>query len=239
MYVWELARASGADSRVLLRIEDHDRIRCRPEFESAIVDDLAWLGFVADGELVRQSERTALYEDALNSLRTRGLVYACACSRAEIGGERYPGTCAERNLPDVPGHGLRVRLDVTVERFDDLRLGPQAQQPSEQCGDLLLRDRDGNWTYQLAVVVDDWLQGIDTVIRGIDLLDSTGRQIQLGRHLGRTDPPRFYHHPLVMKSATQKLSKSDRDTGVRELRARGWSAQDVLAAVPMEVRPHN
>src|SRR5262249_10014925 len=133
--------------------------------------------------------------------------------------------------------GLRVRLEGTVERFDDLRLGPQEQQPSTQCGDLLAKDRDGNWTYQFAVVVDDWAQDVDCVVRGEDLLDSTGRQIQLARLLGRADPPAFLHHPLIMKSATQKLSKSDLDTGVRELRARGWSAKQVLAAIPRELRP--
>ena len=78
-----------------------------------------------------------------------------------------------------------MRLDSTIERFEDLRLGPQEQRPSEQCGDVLVRDRDGNWTYQFAVVVDDWLQGVNLVIRGEDLLDSTGRQIQLARLLGR------------------------------------------------------
>jgi len=123
---------------------------------------------------------------------------------------------------------LRVRIEPTVERFDDLRLGPQAQRPSEQCGDLAIRDREGNWTYQFCATVDDFDQGITHVIRGEDLLDSTGRQIQLARLLGRPSPPLFLHHPLIMKSAMQKLSKSDRDTGVRDLRARGWTPQQVL-----------
>jgi len=212
---------------VLLRIEDHDRQRSRKEYEDAILDDLAWLGFVADGPLVRQSERDHIYEDALDSLRPRGLVYACACSRTSYDGERYPGTCADRQMAEAPGLGLRIRLEPTVERFDDLRLGPQAQQPSAQCGDLLARDREGNWTYQFAVVVDDWQQGVNLVVRGEDLLDSTGRQIQLARLLGRAEPPRFLHHELLMKSASQKLSKSDGDTGVRELRARGLTPEQV------------
>jgi glutamyl-Q tRNA(Asp) synthetase len=124
--------------------------------------------------------------------------------------------------------GVRVRLDRTVERFEDRRLGLQEQQPAEQCGDVLVRDRHGNWTYQFAVVVDDWLQGVNLVIRGEDLLDSTGRQIQLARLLGRGHPPVFLHHELLMKTATQKLSKSDGDTGVRDLRARGWSPHAVI-----------
>ena len=123
---------------------------------------------------------------------------------------------------------MRVRLEATIERFDDWRHGPQEQRPSEQCGDLLARDREGNWTYQFAAVVDDWRQGVTLVIRGDDLLASTGRQIQLARLLGRTEPPSFLHHPLVMKSPTQKLSKSDGDTGIRDLRAKGWSAEQVI-----------
>ena len=228
IYVWETARASGRDARVLLRIEDHDRARSRPAFEAALLEDLAWLGFQADGGLTRQSERSFLYERALEGLRARGLTYACECSRAHIGSGAYPGTCRDKSLPQAAGFGIRVRLDSTTERFEDLRLGPQEQRPSEQCGDVLVRDRDGNWTYQFAAVVDDWLQGVNLVIRGEDLLDSTGRQIQLARLLGRAQPPAFLHHELLMKTATQKLSKSDGDTGVRDLRAKGWRPEAVI-----------
>lgn len=231
IYVWDIARAGGTDARVLLRIEDHDRARSRPEYEAALLEDLAWLGFAPDGELTRQSERGALYERALEDLRGRGVTYGCECSRTEIGSGRYPGTCRDKQLQESTGMGIRVKLDSTVERFDDLRLGPQQQIPSEQCGDLLVRDRHGNWTYQFAAVVDDWLQHVNLVIRGEDLLDSTGRQIQLARLLGRERPPAFLHHELLMKSPTQKLSKSDGDTGVRDLRAKGWSAEKVIALV--------
>ena len=111
-------------------------------------------------------------------------------------GERYPGTCADRGLPEGPGLGLRVRLAPSVERFVDLRHGPQEQRPSEQCGDLLVRDRDGNWTYQFAATVDDHVQGVTLVIRGDDLLASTGRQIQLARLLGRAEAAAgSLHHP--------------------------------------------
>ena len=133
-----------------------------------------------------------------------------------------------QRLSESAGVGLRVRLEPTVERFDDWRHGPQEQRPSEQCGDLLVRDREGNWTYQFAAVVDDWRQGVTLVIRGDDLLASTGRQIQLARLLGRSEPPAFLHHPLVMKTPTQKLSKSDGDTGIRDLRAKGWTAEQVI-----------
>ena len=121
-----------------------------------------------------------------------------------------------------------MRLEPGEERFDDGCSGPQVQDPSEQCGDLLIRDRLGNWTYQFAVTVDDWRQDIDVVVRGLDLLESTGRQIRLARMLGREQPPAFAHHPLIMKSPDQKLSKSDSDTGVRDLRARGWTRDMVL-----------
>ena len=163
-------------------------------------------------------------------------MYACECSRSEIvaaagaaGGElRYPGTCAGKGSPRSLGLGVRIRLAPSVERFDDVRHGPQEQRPFEQCGDLLARARHGHWTYQFAVTVDDFRQGVTLVTRGDDLLPSTGRQIQLSRLLGRAGPPRFLHHSLIMKSATQKLSKSDRDTGVRDLRAEGWSAAGVI-----------
>jgi glutamyl-tRNA synthetase/glutamyl-Q tRNA(Asp) synthetase len=92
----------------------------------------------------------------------------------------------------------------------------------------LIRDREGNWTYQFAATVDDHAQGVTLVVRGDDLLASTGRQIQLARLLGRAEPPRFLHHPLIMKTATQKLSKSDRDTGIRDLRAAGWRAAEII-----------
>jgi glutamyl-tRNA synthetase/glutamyl-Q tRNA(Asp) synthetase len=121
-------------------------------------------------------------------------------------------------------------MDPGVERFVDAHLSPQEQDPSAQCGDVLIRDRLGNWTYQFAASVDDFRQGIDLVIRGIDLLPSTGRQIRLARLLGRKRPARFAHHPLIMKSPDQKLSKSGGDTGIRELRARGWTPGQVKAA---------
>ena len=123
-----------------------------------------------------------------------------------------------------------MRIDPGVERFVDGRLGPQEQDPSRQCGDFLLRDRRSNWTYQFAVTVDDWRQEIDLVIRGEDLLASTGRQIRLARLLGRERPPVFLHHRLIMQTPTQKLSKSDGATGVREMRARGCTPDQVKAA---------
>ena len=227
LHVW--GAADERDGRVLLRIEDHDRQRSRPEYEASILEDLAWLGFAPDGPVVRQSERDAIYRKALQPLIDRELVFGCTCSRADIPGDVYPGTCRDKEIELTDGAGWRVRMDPGTERFFDDLLGPQEQDPSRQCGDVLVRDRLGNWTYQFAVTVDDHLQKVTDVIRGVDLLDSTGRQLRLAKLIGRAMPPRFRHHPLVMKSPDQKLSKSDGDTGVRDLRAQGWTAGQVLA----------
>ena len=236
LYVWTDARERGG--RVLLRIEDHDRARCRPEFEDALLEDLAWLGFEADEPAVRQSARHTIYQRVADDLHARGLLYACTCTRRLVRGSRvqgpgseevrYPGTC--RNASHAPGDGVgwRVRLPHDAITFDDRWCGPQVQVPARQCGDLLIRDRLGNWTYQFVATVDDHLQAITDVIRGRDLLDSTGRQILLLRLIGRPAPAIFAHHPLIMKSASQKLSKSDGDTGIRDLRAAGWSRERVL-----------
>ena len=235
LHVWQAAH--DCDGRVLLRIEDHDRQRSRPDYEAAILEDLAWLGFRHDGAIVRQSEREAIYRKAVQPLVDRELVYGCVCSRAGIlaatGDQaapelRYPNTCRERDIALTDDVGWRLRIAPGTESFFDEICGPQVQDPSAQCGDLLLRDRLGNWTYQFAVTVDDHLHEVTDVIRGIDLLPSTGRQMRLARLLGRATLPRFAHHGLVMKSASEKLSKSDGDTGVRDLRAAGWSAGAVL-----------
>lgn len=247
IYVWGLAHAGGG--RVLLRIEDHDRQRARAAFERSLLDDLDWLGFQPDvyptdayraGACeARQSEREAIYRAAVQPLIDQGLVYGCTCSRRDIedlhrvgvpaSGELcYPGTCRDRGIPLADDVGWRLQIDPGVEDFVDLLCGAQSQDPSRQCGDLLLRDRLGNWTYQLAVVVDDLAQEVNLVVRGMDLLASTGRQIRLARMLGRAQPPQFAHHALVMKSAEQKLSKSDGDTGISALRDAGWTARRVI-----------
>jgi glutamyl-Q tRNA(Asp) synthetase len=234
IYVWGIAGARGG--RVLLRIEDHDRIRSRPEFEAAILEDLEWLGFEAASAYERQSDHDEIYERALAELRRTHHVYACDCSRKDIGGERYPGRCRSRGIAERQGCGLRVGIDAGVERFVDGLLGPQQQDPPGQCGDLLLRDRDGHWTYQFAVTVDDTRHGITDVIRGADLLSSTGRQIRLARMLGRSEPPAFHHHPLLLNASGDKLSKSSGDTGVRELRAIGLSAEEVIGRAALAAR---
>jgi glutamyl/glutaminyl-tRNA synthetase len=237
LWVWGAARAAGAE--VLLRIEDHDRQRSRAVFDAALLEDLGWLGFVADAGPVRQTGPDALaaYRDALDELGARGLVYRCTCTRATFAawaarhgrkwtGPGCPGQCRTRALPDDAGTSLRVALGTGTESFEDLLLGRQAGEPAA-AGDLVVRDRSGNWTYGFAVVVDDLRQGIDLVIRGEDLLADTARQVRLGRLLGRAQPPRFLHHPLIRKPSGAKLSKSDDDTGVRDVRAAGWTPEAV------------
>ncbi len=236
-WTWNVSRAWNG--RVVLRIEDHDATRCREEYVSALLEDLDWLGFVPDKIAPRQSERHARYEEALQELRARGLAYVCACSRkdiAEVAGDafneetRYPGTCRELGLEPGLGRGWRVVMEPGSETFTDLLLGEMTQDPSVQCGDVLVRDRLGNWTYQFAVTVDDMDQGIDLVVRGEDLLLSTGRQLRLARMLGRETMPLFLHHPLIMKPSGEKLSKASLDTGVREMRAAGMTAAQVIGA---------
>jgi glutamyl-tRNA synthetase/glutamyl-Q tRNA(Asp) synthetase len=134
----------------------------------------------------------------------------------------------DRGVADTGRVGLRIAIAPGSESWNDLRLGPTVQEPSRQCGDLLSRDRDGHWTYQFAVTVDDWVDEVTLVIRGEDLLSSTGRQLRLARMLGRPRMPLFLHHPLILKPSGEKLSKASGDTGIRELRAQGLSPADVI-----------
>ena len=252
-WVWGVARAVGAT--VLLRVEDHDRQRSRAEYEAALFEDLAWLGFAADLGPVRQSDAAAqaAYATAADQLRADGRVYGCDCTRATFAawstahgqpwrGIGCPGGCRERGLA---GPVLRAALGTGREAWMDGLVGPCADDVTGAGGDLLLRDRHGNWTYPFCVVVDDDRQGIDLVVRGRDLLEATPAQIRLAKLLGRATPPTFLHHRLVRRPDGSKLSKSAGDTGVRELRAAGHSPAEVIAAalsalggeVPPAARP--
>lgn len=246
VHVWGIARAFGG--RVILRVEDHDRMRCRPEYEAALLEDLEWLGFVPDEPALRvfaggqtpyrQSNNGAAYERALQRLANNGLLYPCDCSRKQVrqaagdaGADeeiRYLGTCRDRGVDPTQTFARRVRMPNDQVTFTDLRLGEQTQHPAKQCGDVLVRDRHNQYTYQFAVTVDDMDQQIDVVIRGEDLLASTGRQFLLARLLGRTSPPMVLHHALVRHADGRKLSKAAGDTAVRELRAAGVSAEALI-----------
>jgi len=234
--IWVWGVAGATDGRVLLRLEDHDRVRCRPECEAAVLEDLAWLGFVADDGPHRQSDDDAPYLAAVQRLRGEVLVYGCDCSRStfeawshENGrlwhGPGCPGDCRHRGLD---GPVLRVGLGGGSERWMDATVGPCADEVAAGAGDLPIRDRDGNWTYGFAVVVDDLRQSIDLVIRGRDLLPATPAQIRLARLLGRETSPIFAHHPLIRRPDGSKLSKADGDTSVRGLRAAGRTPSELI-----------
>ena len=247
VYLWETAEKLGA--RVLLRIEDHDRGRCRPEYEDSILEDLEWLGFPyehPDGKLYRQSDHPERYEEALALLAQKENVFPCTCSRKQIaqdsphpnsdGERRYSGRCRQAAPVRPAPHGLRLQLTPGQETFLDAVQGPQSQDPHQQIGDLLLRDREGNWTYQFAVTVDDIEQGVNLIIRGEDLLPSTGRQIRLARLLGRKEPTKFHHHPVLLDADGQKLSKRDHSTTLRDLRRFGHTPESLKAQITLPLQ---
>lgn len=205
------ARAAGGTW--LLRMEDLDRPRCRPEFATQIPATLARLGFQWDGEILFQSRRDDRYAECLARLTSEGRVYACACSRREIAdsavtgidGPVYPGTCRHLAL-GATGNAIRVRVPDGTTAFTDRVQGHQSQELARDIGDFVLRRRDGLFAYQLAVVVDDADQGVTDVVRGADLLDSTPRQLLLQQMLGFPQP-RYLHIPVAVNAAGQKLSK--------------------------------
>jgi glutamyl-Q tRNA(Asp) synthetase len=233
VWVWGLAGAT--EGSVVLRIEDHDRGRSRPAFDAALLEDLAWLGFVPDEGPVRQSDDDAPYQAALDRLRGEVLGYGCDCSRGTFAdwarehgrtwhGPGCPGDCRRRGLS---GPTVRVALGGGTERWMDAIAGPRADEVDPD-GDLPVRDREGNWTYAFSVVVDDLRQDVDLVVRGHDLIAATATQIRLARLLGRETPPTFAHHALIRRPDGRKLSKADAATSVRELRAAGRSAPELI-----------
>lgn len=246
IYVWGIARALGG--RVILRMEDHDQTRVRPEYEKAILDDLAWLGLIPDeGNFsefrsgrndYRQSDAGEIYSSISKDLNRRGLLFACDCSRKSLrersspnatGEIAYDGFCQERNLPFENSTAWRLRLPQH-ERidFNDLLLGPQSQIPKSQCGDVIIRDRNGNWTYQFAVVADDLRHNVNLIIRGMDILESTTRQLLIAEAMGKELNVCYLHHGLLMGPNGVKLSKKHFDKDIHERMLFGESAEDVL-----------
>jgi glutamyl-Q tRNA(Asp) synthetase len=220
---WLDARAHGG--RWLLRFEDVDGPRTVPGIDAFIVQQLAAFGLNADAPPVWQSQRSALYELALQRLRDAALAYPCGCTRREIdaelaamgapaarNGERvYPGTCrAGLRGKSARAWRLACGSDAAPVVIDwrDRRLGPRSQDVTHSVGDFVLQRADGPWAYQLAVVVDDAEQGVTDVVRGEDLVDNTARQIHLQRLLG-LPTPRYLHTPLVRDAGGAKLSKSN------------------------------
>ena len=218
---WLDARAHGG--RWLVRLEDTDTPRCVPGADREILRQLAALGLHPDAPPLWQSQRDAIYQQALDDLARRGLAYPCACTRRDIeaalaaqGHEHrrheervYPGTCRD-GLHGKPARAWRLRCgtDAAPVRIDwhDRRLGAQAQDVTHEVGDFVLKRADGIWSYQLAVVVDDALQGITHIVRGEDLTDNTARQIWLQQQL-HAPRPVYLHLPLVLDARGEKLSK--------------------------------
>lgn len=228
---WLSVRAQGGTW--LLRIEDIDPQRSRHEYADMLMDDLQWLGLEWDGKPYWQSQRGDIYARYLQQLTDAGLIYPCYCTRADIlatqaphesdGRVVYKGTC--RNLPPGARKGpAAMRMKVPDEgrgivTFTDGHYGTHTVDLTTQCGDFIVRRKDGAWAYQLAVVVDDSLMGINEVVRGRDLLLSSPQQIYLAQQLGFT-PPRFTHLPLLCNTAGQRLSKRDKSLDMGCLRQR-------------------
>ena len=231
MLAWLSIRSCGG--RLVLRIEDLDPDRCRPEYADTLKRDLEWLGLTWDTEQTPQSRRSEAYREMFSRLEERGLIYPCYCSRTELhaasaphasdGTVLYAGTC--RNLTPseraarTKAPCWRVRVPDEDVSFTDGVQGEYTQNLAHGCGDFILRRADGVYAYQLAVVTDDAEAGVTQVVRGSDLLSSTPRQIWLQRQLGFPEPA-YYHVPLLVAPDGRRLSKRERDLDMGALRER-------------------
>ncbi|MEO2162983.1 MAG: tRNA glutamyl-Q(34) synthetase GluQRS [bacterium] len=258
LLAWWQARSQGGE--IILRMEDLDADRCVEGAEQSVLEDLHWLGIDWDGEIVRQSDRLQLYEDALTKLWSDGHLYPCTCTRKELaeaasaphptetpqgpGGAEpglYPGTCRGRfdsreAAMEATGRGAAWRMKIPPGEcsFRDGIWGDYVEDVSATVGDFPVTTKDGRAAYQLAVVVDDADQGVDHVLRGDDLLSSTARQIHLQRALGLPSPA-WYHVPLVIDGTGQRLAKRHDSLSLRRLREGGWKASEVLSWVASSV----
>ena len=249
---WRRARAAGG--RFLLRLEDIDPGRCRPEYAAAVEEDLAWLGLDWDGEVRVQSAHLPEYRTALNALSARGLLYPCFCTRADIArevaasaaaphgpdGPLYPGTCrqlseSERSTRIAAGEAHALRLDMARAlalaprglSFEEEGQGRLACHP-ERFGDVVLARKDAPASYHLCVTHDDALQGVTLVTRGVDLKPATDLHRLLQSLMGWPEPG-YAHHALLTDAAGRRLAKRDRAAILRDLRAAGRSPAEVRA----------
>ncbi len=237
------------EAKILLRMEDHDRSRCKKIFEEEIYKDLSWLGleyankpnFELDPEF-RQSDCLPLYHDALEKLNTQGLIYRCFCSRKTLAqrlgkadtleGELcYDNYC--RNLPKnkQPTAPYVLRLRVAPGDtffFNEWNRGTITQTPGLQCGDFVVFDKNGCFTYQHCVVIDDIRHGVNLIVRGKDLLSSVGRQLYLTQVLDGAPAEIFFHHKLV-ESNNEKLSKRKGSFAIKNFRESGYHHEYVIA----------
>ena len=230
LLAWLSARSVGGG--MVLRLEDLDPDRCRPEYCGQIMRDLEWLGLDWDGEPVYQSKRTEVYRQAFQALEQQNVIYPCFCTRAERlaasaphrsdGAAVYDGRCgrlteAEREeLSRTRRPAWRVRVPEKVIAFRDLLQGDYKEDLKRDCGDFILRRSDGVFAYQLAVVVDDAAMGVTQVVRGSDLLPSTPRQLWLQERLS-LPRPEYGHLPLLLAPDGRRLAKRDRDLELGQL----------------------
>lgn len=251
-------RARAAGGVLLLRNDDLDGARCRPEFVTAMLEDLRWFGLHWEEPMLSQSARLALYGAAFERLRATGAIYPCICSRKDVlaaaGAPHeaadeplYPGTCRPENLPAAEqarrdagpreSYSWRFRVpDGAPVEFRDGRFGPQRAIAGREIGDFPVWRKDGGPSYQLACVVDDAEMGITEVVRGADLLLSTFRQLLLYHALGLT-PPAFYHCPLVADDQGVRLAKRHDALALRTLREQGRTPEELRAEWKRPERP--
>ena len=240
----DFARERGG--AFLLRIEDIDPGRSRPEHVDGIIEDLMWLGLEWDGEIVYQSERLDLYADALERLKAQELVYPCFCTRSEITAEiaasavaphgpegpAYPGTCRGLATPDLSRpHAWRLDVRRAAESAGSLcwdEGGEAIEARPELFGDVVLARKDAPASYHLAVTVDDAAQGVTDVLRGRDLLSSTHVHRLLQALLG-LPAPTYHHHPLLKDDQGRRLEKRSGAPALADLRAQGHDAKSIRA----------
>lgn len=255
-YAALVAASLAAPGRFLLRIEDIDQSRCRPEYEAMIAEDLHWLGLDWPLPVMRQSDRLPAYRAALDRLTALGLTYPCHCRRADIraalsapqegapvigpDGPVYPGTCRHRSMAEAgPGDAIRLNaaaalahLNLGEIAFEDENIAPgiphrlSAADFVAGVGDVVLARRGMGTSYHLSVVVDDAAQGITLVTRGKDLLDSTHIHVLLQRLLD-LPVPRYHHHRLIRDAAGKRLAKRDDARALRLYRAEGATPADI------------
>ncbi len=240
LLAWLSARSVGGS--MVLRLEDLDPDRCKQEYCDQVMRDLEWLGLDWDNVPVYQSQRTEAYREAFEQLRDKGLIYPCYCTRAERlaasaphrsdGAAVYDGRCL-RLPPEMKAEyertrrpAWRVEVPAKVITFRDLCQGEYSEDLKTACGDFILRRSDGVYAYQLAVVVDDAMMGVNQVVRGSDLLDSTPRQLWLQEQWG-FGHPEYGHVPLLLSPDGRRLAKRDRDKELGELQ-RQFTAPEIV-----------
>ena len=244
LIAWLVAKSQGG--HMVLRIEDLDRERSKSVYIDQIQRDFETLGLFWDEGPYFQHDRDEAYAEAFGRLEARGLLYPCFCTRADLHaasaphrGEKlvYAGTCRHLSDAEVEARwaagrtpGWRVAVDSRTIAFEDLVQGTYAQKLDRDCGDFLIRRSDGAFAYQLAVVVDDAAQGVNSVVRGVDLLCSTPQQRYLQDLLGLPHPA-YAHVPLLVAEQNRRLSKRDRDAALDELLARFGSPRAVIGHI--------